>query len=123
VFEDRMLRRIFGPKSGEVTEQWRKLHNNELHNLKSSPNIIRMIKSRRMIWARHVARMGEMRNMYIFVGKPEGERQLGRPRRLWEDNIKMDLEERVFGSGQGPVADSREHSNEPSVSLKDMEIS
>jgi hypothetical protein len=72
VFENRMLRRIFGPRSDEVTGDWRKLHNEELHNLYSSPNIIRMIKSRRMRWAGHVARMGETRNAYrILVGKPE----------------------------------------------------
>jgi transcription termination factor 2 len=72
----------------------KKLHNEELHNLYSSPNIIRMIKSRRMRWAGHVARMGETRNAYrIFVGKPEGKRPLGRPRRRWVDNIKIDLRE------------------------------
>jgi transcription termination factor 2 len=77
-----------------VTGGWRKLHNDELHNLYSSPNIIRMIKSRRMRWAGHVARMGETRNAYrILVGKSEGNRPLGRPRRRWVDNIKMDLGE------------------------------
>jgi hypothetical protein len=71
---------------------WRKLHNEELHNLYSSPSIIRIIKSRRMRWAGHVARMGENRNVYrLLVGKPEGKRPLGRPRRRWIDNIKMDL--------------------------------
>jgi hypothetical protein len=75
-----------------VTGGWRKLHNEELHNLYSSPNIIRMIKSRRMRWAGHVARMGERRNAYrILVGKPERRRPLGRPRCRWVDNIKMDL--------------------------------
>jgi hypothetical protein len=84
-FENRVLRRE------EVTGDWRKLHNAELHNLYSSPNIIRMIKSRRMKWAGHVARMGETRNAYrILVEKPEGKRPLGRPRRRWVDNIKMD---------------------------------
>jgi hypothetical protein len=90
VFENRVLRRIFGPKRDVVTGDWRKLHKEELHNLYSSPN--RMIKSRRMRWAGHVARMGEKRNAYrILVGKPEGKRQLGRPKRRWVDNIKIDL--------------------------------
>jgi hypothetical protein len=93
VFENRMLRRIFGPRD-EVAGDWRKLHNEELHNLFSSPNTIRMIKSRRMRWAGHVARMGETRNAYrILVGKPEGKRPLGRPRCRWVDNIKMNLRE------------------------------
>jgi hypothetical protein len=92
VFENRVLRRIFGLKRDEVTRDWRKLHNEELHNLYFSPNIISMIKSRRMRWAGHVARMGEKRNAYrILVGKPEGRRPLGRPRRRWVDNIKLDL--------------------------------
>jgi hypothetical protein len=94
VFENRLLRRIFGPKRDDVMGDWRKLHNEELHNLYSSPNIIRMIKSRRMRWAGHVARMGMTRNAYrILVEKPEGKRSLGRPRRRWVDNIKMDLRE------------------------------
>jgi hypothetical protein len=85
---------LFGPKRDDVTGDWRKLHNEELHNLYSSPNIIRMIKSRRMRWAGHVARMGETRNAYrILVGKPEEKRPLERPRRRWMDNIKMDLGE------------------------------
>jgi hypothetical protein len=92
VFESRMLRRIFGPKGDGVTGGWRKLHNEELHNLYSSPSIIRIIKSRRMRWVRHVARMGEKRNVYrLLVGRPEGKRPLGRPRHRWIDNIKMDL--------------------------------
>jgi hypothetical protein len=94
VFENRVLRRVFGPKRDEVTGEWRKLHNGKLNDLYSSPNIIRLIKSRRMCWAGHVARMGERIGVYrVLVGKPEGKRQLGRPRRRWEDNIKMDLQE------------------------------
>jgi hypothetical protein len=86
------LKRIFGPKRDGVMGGWRKLHTEELHNLYSSPSIIRIIKSKRMRWARHVARMGEKRNVYrLLVGKPEGKRPLGRPRRRWIDNIKMDL--------------------------------
>jgi hypothetical protein len=93
VFENRALRRIFEPKRDEVTGEWRKLHNGELHNSYSSRNIIRQIKSRRMRWAGHVARMGEQRKMYkVLVGKPEGKKPLGRPRPRWEDGIRMDLE-------------------------------
>jgi hypothetical protein len=89
VFENTVLRRIFGPKRDEVMGDWRKLHNEELHNLYSLPNIIRMIKSMRMIWAGHVARMGETRNAYrILVGKLEGKRPLRRPRCSWVDNQK-----------------------------------
>jgi hypothetical protein len=85
---------ISGPKRDEVTGGWRKLHNEELHNLYSSPSIIRMIKSRRMRWAGHTARMGAKRNAYrILVGMPEGKRPLGRPKCRWVDNIKMDLRE------------------------------
>jgi hypothetical protein len=93
VFENRVLRRIFGPKT-EEDGSWRKLHNDELHSLYSSPNIVRVIKSRRMRWAGHVALMGEGRGVYrVLVGKPEGKRPLERPRCKWEDNIKMDLRE------------------------------
>ena len=89
-----MLRRIFGPKRDEVTGEWRKLHNVELNVLYSSPNIVRVIKSRRLRWAGHVARIGEGRRVHrVLVGKPWGKRPLGRPRRTWEDNIKMDLQE------------------------------
>ncbi|KAJ4432447.1 hypothetical protein ANN_21066, partial [Periplaneta americana] len=89
-----VLRKIFGAKRDEATGEWRKLHNTELHALYSSPNIIRNLKSRRLRWAGHVARMGESRNAYrVLVGRPEGKRPLGRPRRRWEDNIKMDLRE------------------------------
>jgi hypothetical protein len=92
VFENRVLRRIFGPKRDEVTGEWRKLHNEELHNLCSSPRIIRQVKSRRMRWEGHVARMGEERKVYkVLVGKPEGKRPLGRRRRRWEYGIRMDL--------------------------------
>ena len=94
MFENRVLRRIFGPKRDGVTEEWRKLHNGELNDLYYSPNIVRVIKSRRTRWAEHVARMGKRRGVYrILVGKPEGKRPLGRPRRRWKDNIKMVLQE------------------------------
>ncbi|KAJ4442624.1 hypothetical protein ANN_04213 [Periplaneta americana] len=94
VFENKVLRKIFGAKRDEVTGEWRKLHNAELHALYSSPDIIRNIKSRRLRWAGHVARMGESRNAYrVLVGRPEGKRPFERPRRRWEDNIKMDLRE------------------------------
>jgi hypothetical protein len=94
VSENRVLRRIFGPKGVEVKGERRKLHSGELHNLYSSPDIIRQIKSRRMGWAGHVARMGEGRNVCrVLVGKPEGKRSLERPRCRWEDGIKMDLTE------------------------------
>jgi hypothetical protein len=94
VFENRVLRRLFGPKRDEVTGGLRKLHNEELHNLYSSPNIIRMMKSRRMRWARNVARMETNRNIYkIFVVKLEGKRSLRRPRRRWVYNNKIDLGE------------------------------
>jgi hypothetical protein len=92
VFENRVLRRILGPKRDGATGGWRKLHNEELPTLYSSPSIIRIIKWRRMKWAGHVARMEEKRNVYrLFVGKPEGKRPLGRPRRRWIYNIKMTL--------------------------------
>ena len=85
VFENRVLRRIFGPKRDEVTGEWRKLHNEELNDLYCSPNIVRVIKSRRMRWVGHVARMGERRGVYrVLVGKPEGKRPLGRPSNKWE---------------------------------------
>ncbi|KAJ4436520.1 hypothetical protein ANN_16551 [Periplaneta americana] len=92
VFENKVLRKVFGTKRDEVTGEWRKLHNAELHALYSSPDIIRNIKSRRLRWAGHVARMGESRNAYrVLVGRPEGKIPLGRSRRRWEDNIRMDL--------------------------------
>jgi hypothetical protein len=93
VFENRFLRKIFGPKR-EEDGSWRKLRNDEPHNLYSSLNIVRVIKSRRMRWAGHVARMREWRGVYrVLVGRPEGKRLLGRSRRRWEDNIKMNLRE------------------------------
>ena len=89
-----VLRRIFGPRRDEVTGEWRRLHNEELNDLYCSPNIVRVIKSRRMGWAGHVARMGEESGAYrVLVGKPEGKRPLGKPRRRWVDNIRMDLQE------------------------------
>ena len=100
LFENRVLRRVFGPKRDEVTGKWRKLHNEELSDRYTLPNIVRVVKSRRMRWAGHVARMEEGRGVHrVLVGKPEGKRPLGRPRRSWEDNIKMDLQE--VGRGYG----------------------
>jgi len=94
VFENRVLRGILGSKRDEVTEEWRKLHNEELNGMYCSPNIVRVIKSRRMRWAVHVACVGERRGVYrVLVGKREGMRPLGGPRRRWEDNIKMHLQE------------------------------
>src|SRR5215469_16049153 len=99
VFENRVLRTVFGPKRDKVTGEWRKLHNVELSDLYSSPNIVRVVKSRRMRWAGHVARMVEGRGVHrVLAGKPEEKRPLGRPRRRWEDNIKMELNE-VGGVG------------------------
>jgi hypothetical protein len=126
VFENRVFRRIYGLKRDEVTREWRKLHNEELNNLYSSPNIVRVIKSRRMRWAGQVARMGEGRCVYrVLMRKPEGKRPLGRPRCRWEDNIRMDL--RVVGSGcvdwmelaqVRDVASACKCGDEPSVSIK-----
>jgi len=102
VSENRVWRRVFGPKRDEVTGEWRKLHNEELNSLYSSSNIVQVIKSRRMRWAGYVARMGESRGVYtVLVGKPEGKRPLGRPRCRWEDNIKMDLQEVGCGAWTG----------------------
>jgi hypothetical protein len=98
VFENRVLRRVFGPKRDEATGEWGKLHNEELSDLNSLPNIVRVVKSRRMRWVGHVARMGEKEGAQGVGGlKHEGKRPLGRPRRRWEDNIKMDVKE-VGGS-------------------------
>jgi len=89
-----VLRRIFGPRRDEITGEWRRLHNEELNDLYSSPNIVRVIKSRGMRWAGHVARMAKERGVYkVLLGKPEGKRPLGRPRRRWVDNIRIDLQE------------------------------
>ena len=94
MFENNVLRKIFGAKRDDITVEWRKLHNAELHALYSSPNIIRNLKSIRLRWAGHVARMEQFRNAYrVLVGKAESKRPLGRPRRRWENNIKMDLRE------------------------------
>jgi len=94
VFENMVLRIIFGTRRDEVMGEWRRFDNEELNDLYSSPNIVRVIKSRRMRWAGHVARMGEERGVYrVLVGKPEGKRPLGRRRRRWVDNIRMDLQE------------------------------
>jgi hypothetical protein len=99
VFENRVLGRIFGPKRDEVTGEWRKLHNEELHNLYSSPDTIRQIKSSRMRWAGHVARMGEEIKVYkVLVVNPEGRRPLGRPRRRWENGVRMYLRKIGLGS-------------------------
>jgi hypothetical protein len=108
VFENGVLRKIFGPKRDE-DGSWRKLHNDELHRLYSSPNIVRVIKSRRMRWAGHVAHIGEGRGVYmVLVGRPEGKRPLGRPRRRWEDNIKMNLRKiRINGANWIQLAQDR----------------
>jgi len=99
-FENRVLRGVFGPKRDEVTGEWRKLHNEELNDLYSVPSIVRVVKSRQMRWAGHVARMGENSGVHrVSVEKPEGKRPLGRPRHRWEDNMKMDLQE--VGGGRG----------------------
>ena len=100
MFENRVLRRVFGSKRDEVTGEWRKLHNEKLRDLYSLPNIVRVVKSRRMRWAGHVARTGEGRGVHrVLVGKPEGKRKLARLRPKWEDNIKMDLQEVGWGHG------------------------
>jgi hypothetical protein len=101
-FEIGVLRRIFGPKRDEATGEWRRLHNEEPNDLYSSPNIIRVIKSRGMRWAGHVAHMGEKRGVYrILVGRPEGRRPLWTPRHRWKDNIKMDLQDVGWGAWTG----------------------
>jgi hypothetical protein len=98
VFENRLLRRIFGPNRDEVTGEWRQMHNEELHDLYSSPSIIKIIKARRMRWAGNITRMRKKSNAYrLLEGKPEGRRPLGRPRRMWLDNIRMGLVEVGWG--------------------------
>jgi hypothetical protein len=108
VFENRVLRKIFGPKR-EEDGSWRKLHNDELHGLYYSPNIVRMIKLRRVRWAGHVTRMGKGRDVYrVLVGRPESRRPRGRPRCRWEDNIKMDLREKgIYGANWIRLAGDR----------------
>jgi hypothetical protein len=109
MFEYRVLRRIFGPKRDEATGESRRLHNEELNDLYSSPNLIRVIKSRRMGWARHVECMGEKGGAYrILVGRPEGRRPLERPRRRREDNIKTDLQEAGWGMNWIELAQDRD---------------
>jgi hypothetical protein len=99
VFENRVLRRVFGPKRDEVIGEWRKLHIEELNDLYSLPIIVRVVKSRRMRWSGHVARTGEDRGVHrVLLWKPEGKRTLASPRLRWEDNIKMDLQEVGGGS-------------------------
>ena len=100
---------VFGSKRDEVTGEWRKLHNEQLRDLYSLPNIVRVVKSRRMRWVWHVARMGEGRDVHrVLVGKPEGKRPFGRPRHRWEDNIKMDLREVGGGGDWMELAQDRE---------------
>jgi len=97
------LRRIFGPKRDEVTMEWKKLHTEELNDLYCSPIVVRVIESRRMRWAVHIARMGKRRDVYrVLVSMPEGKRSLGSPRHRWEDNIKMDFQDVELGGGWGP---------------------
>jgi hypothetical protein len=108
VFENGVLRRVFGPKKDEVTGEWRKLHNEELRDLYSLPNIVWVVKSRSLWWPRHVARMREGSGVHrVLVGKSEGKGPLGRPRRRWEDNIKMDLQE-VGGGDWMELAQDRD---------------
>jgi hypothetical protein len=109
VFENRVLRRIFGPKRDEVALEWRNLHNEELYGLYCSPNIVRVIKLRTMRWAGHIAGMGESRGVYrVLVGKPEGKRQLVRSMHRWEYNIKMDLKEVGWGMDWIDLAQDRD---------------
>jgi hypothetical protein len=131
VFLNKVLGRVFGPMRDEVTGEWRRLHNEELYALYSSPNIIRVIRSRRLRWAGHVACMGQKRQAYrVLVGRPEGRRALGRPRSRWEDNIKMELQKNArerkdwvdLAQDRGQMADSCECGNEASGSIKCREF-
>jgi len=108
VFVNRVLRRVFGSRRDDITREWRKLHSEELRDHYTLPNIVRVVKSRRMRWAGHVALMGEERGVHrVLVRKPEGNRPLGRPRRRWEDIIKMDLREVRGGGGWMDLAQDR----------------
>jgi hypothetical protein len=126
VSDNRVLKKIFVLKRDEVKGGWRKLHNKGLHNLYSSPSVIRIIRSRRVRWAGHVARMGEKRNVHrLLVEKPEGKRPLGRPRCRWTNNINMDPIDRIVwcgldwtGSGWGQMESYFKHGNERSGSIK-----
>jgi hypothetical protein len=131
VFENGALRRIFGPKREEVAGDWRRLHNEELHNLYASPHTIRVIKSRTMRWVGHVVRMGYAKNEYSFlVGKPERKRSLGKQRGKWEDNIRMDLRDMMWeGLDRIHLAQDRDqwrkscdHDNESSGTIKGEEF-
>jgi len=130
-FEIRVLRKILGPKRDEVAEESRRLHNEEFHDLNASPNIIRVIKSRRVRRAGHVTRMGDRRGAYRFLmGRPDGKRPLGKPRPRGEDNIKMDLQDvgwrealtGLFWIRMGKGVGAYECSNEPSGSIKCGEL-
>jgi hypothetical protein len=119
----RVLRRLFGPKRDEVTGEWRKLHNEELNDLYSLPNVVRVVKLRRMRWAGHMALIGEERGVHrVLVGKPEGKRRLGRPRLRWEDGCSGSWRGSWgldgVGSGYGRVAGTCEYGKEPSGSIK-----
>jgi hypothetical protein len=122
VFENRVLRRIFGPQRDEVIGEWRRLHNKELYALYSSSDIIRVIKSRRLRWAGHVVRIRRRGTYRDLVGKSEGRRPLGRPRRRWEDNIKINIREIGWGAWTGLIwlrigTGSCEYGTEPSDSI------
>jgi hypothetical protein len=124
VFENRVLRRVLGPKRDEVTGEWRKLHNEELSDLYSLPNIVRVVKSRRMRWTGYVARMGEDKGVHrVLVGKLDGKRSFGRQRRRWEDNIEMDPQE--VGGGRGDwmeLAQDRDRWRELVVTVRNFRV-